>query len=61
MAGSGDSPAMEGDGVRLDLETEGGVDGNSLVTPPPALLGPVIAEMSMGRRRTQGSTSYVQY
>ena len=47
MAGSGDSPAMEGDGVRLDPETEGGGDGNTLITPPPALLGPVIAEMSI--------------
>jgi hypothetical protein len=53
MADSGDSPAMEGDGIRLDPETEGGVDGNSLVTPPPAILGPVIAEMSIGEEGEQ--------
>ena len=53
MAGSGESPAMEGDGVRLDPEIEGGVDGNSLVIPPPALLGPVIAEMSIGEEGEQ--------
>jgi hypothetical protein len=48
MAGSGESPTMVGDGVHLYLETEGGVDGNLLVTPPPALQGPVIDEMSIG-------------
>ncbi len=53
MAGSGGSPAMEGDGVRLDPETEGVVDGNSLVTPPPALLGPVIDEISIGEEGEQ--------
>jgi hypothetical protein len=53
MAGSGESPAMVGDGVRLDPETEGVVDGNSLVTPPPALLGPVIDEMSIGEEGEQ--------
>jgi hypothetical protein len=53
MAGSRESPAMEGDGVCLDPETEGGVGGNSLVTPPPALLGPKIAEMSIGEEEEQ--------
>jgi hypothetical protein len=53
MAGSGESPAMVGEGVRLDPETEGVVDGNSLVTPPPALLGPVIDEMSIGKEGEQ--------
>jgi hypothetical protein len=48
MAGSGQSPTMVGDGVRLDSEIEGVVDGNLLVTPPPALLGPIIDEMSIG-------------
>jgi hypothetical protein len=43
MAGSGGSPAMEGDGVR----------GNSLVTPPPALMGPDVAEMSIGEEGEQ--------
>jgi hypothetical protein len=53
MAGSGGSPAMEGDGVRLDPETEGGVGGNSLVTPLPALMGPEIDEMSIGEEGEQ--------
>ena len=53
MTGSGESPTMEGDGVRLDPETEGGVGGNSLVTPPPALMGPEIAEMSIGEEGEQ--------
>jgi hypothetical protein len=53
MAGSGESPVMVGGGVHLDPETEGGVDGNSLVTPPPALLGPVIDEMSIGEEGEQ--------
>jgi hypothetical protein len=53
MAGSGESSAVVGDGVRLDPETEGVVDGNSLVTPPPALLGPVIDEMSIGEEGEQ--------
>jgi hypothetical protein len=53
MAGSGGSPVMEGDGVRLDPETEGGVGGNSLVTPPPGLMGPKIVEMSIGEEGEQ--------
>ena len=48
MAGSGESPAMVGDGVRLGPDTEGVVDGNLMVTPPPALRGPVIDASSMG-------------
>jgi hypothetical protein len=43
MAGSGGSPAMEGDGVR----------GYALVTPPPALMGPDVAEMSIGEEGEQ--------
>ena len=53
MAGSGQSPTIVGDAVRLDPETEGGVGGNSLVTPPPALMGPEIAEMSIGEEGEQ--------
>jgi hypothetical protein len=53
MAGPGESSAMVGDGIRLDLETKGVVDGNSLVTPPPPLLGPVIDEMSIGEEGEQ--------
>jgi hypothetical protein len=44
MASSGQSPAMVGDGVRL---------GNLMVTPPPALPGPVIDEISMGEEGEQ--------
>jgi hypothetical protein len=53
MADSGESSAMVGDGVRLDPETKGVVDGNLLVTPPPALLGHVIDEMSIGEEGEQ--------
>jgi hypothetical protein len=48
MAGSGQSPAMVGDGGHLGPNTEGVFDGNLMVTPPPALLGPVIDATSMG-------------
>ena len=48
MAGSGQSRAMVGDGGHLGPNTEGVVDGNLMVTPPPALLGPVIDASSMG-------------
>jgi hypothetical protein len=48
MACSGQSPAMVGDGGHLGPNTEGVVDGNLMVTPPPALLGPVIDASSMG-------------
>ena len=47
MVGSRQSPAMVGDGGHLGPNTEGGVDGNLMVTPPPALLGPVIDASSM--------------
>ena len=53
MAGSGESSAMVGGGVHLDPETEGGVDGNLMVTPPLALLGPVIDASSMGDEEQQ--------
>jgi hypothetical protein len=53
MAGSGQSPAMVGDGIRLGPDTEGVVDGNLLVTPPPALLGPVIDEIRIGEEGEQ--------
>lgn len=53
MAGSGQSPAMVGDGVRLGPDTEGVVDGNLMVTPPTALLGPVIDEISIGEEGEQ--------
>jgi hypothetical protein len=48
MVGSGQSPVMLGDGGHLGSNTEGVVDGNLMVTPPPALLGPVIDASSMG-------------
>jgi hypothetical protein len=48
MVGSGQSSAMVGDGGHLGPNTEGVVDGNLMVTPPPALLGPVIDASSMG-------------
>jgi hypothetical protein len=53
MAGSGQSPTMVGDGARLDLKTEGVVDGNLLVTPPPALLALVIDKMNIGEEGEQ--------
>jgi hypothetical protein len=53
MAGSGQSPAMVGDGGRIRPDTEGVVDGNLMVTPPPALLGPVIDEISIGEEGEQ--------
>jgi hypothetical protein len=46
MAGSGQSPAMVGDGGGIRPDTEGVVDGNLMVTPPPVLMGPVIDEIS---------------
>jgi hypothetical protein len=48
MAGCGQSPAMVGDGDHLGPNSEGVVDGNLMVTPPPGLLGPVIDASSMG-------------
>jgi hypothetical protein len=48
MVCSGQSPTMVGDGGHLGRNTEGVVDGNLMVTPPPALLGPVIDASSMG-------------
>jgi hypothetical protein len=48
MAGSGQSPMMVGDGGHLGPNIEGVVDGNLMVTPPPALLGPIIDASSMG-------------
>jgi hypothetical protein len=62
VAGSRQSLAMVGDGVRLDPDTEGVVDGNLLVTPPLALLGPVIDEMSIreeGEQRVRPSMSNI--
>jgi hypothetical protein len=53
MAGSGQSPAMVGDDGHLGPNTKGGVDGNLMVTPPPALLGPVIDASSMGDEEQQ--------
>jgi hypothetical protein len=47
MAGSGQSPMMVGDDVRLGPDTEGVVYDNLMVIPPPALLGPVIDEISI--------------
>jgi hypothetical protein len=44
---------MVGDGARLDLKTEGVVDGNLLVTPPPALLALVIDKMNIGEEGEQ--------
>jgi hypothetical protein len=54
MAGSGQSPAMVGDGGHLGPNTERVVDGNLMVTPPPALLGPVIDASSMGMKYNNG-------
>jgi hypothetical protein len=53
MTDSGQSPAMVGDGSRIGPDTEGVVDGNLMVTPPPALLGPVIDEISIGEEGEQ--------
>jgi hypothetical protein len=53
MAGSGQSPTMVGDGGQIRLDTEGVVDGNLMVTPPPILLGPVIDEISNGEEGEQ--------
>ena len=53
MAGSGQSPAMVGGGGHLGPNTKGVVDGNLMVTPPPALLGPVIDEISIGEEGEQ--------
>jgi hypothetical protein len=53
MAGSRQSPAMVGDGGRIRPDTEGLVDGNLMVTPPPVLLGHVIDEISNGEEGEQ--------
>jgi hypothetical protein len=53
MAGSGQSAAMVGDGGRIRPDTEGVVDGNLMVTPPPALLGPIINEINIGEEGEQ--------
>jgi hypothetical protein len=53
MAGSGQSPTMVEDGGRIGPDTEGVVDGNLMVTPPPDLLGPVIDEISIGEEGEQ--------
>jgi hypothetical protein len=53
MAGSGQSPVMVGYGGHLSPNTEGVVDGNLMVTPPPTLLGPVIDASSMGDEEQQ--------
>jgi hypothetical protein len=53
MAGSGQSPAIVGDGGHLGPNTEGGVDGNLMVTPPPSLLGTVVDASNMGDEEQQ--------
>ena len=53
MVGSGQSPAMIGDGGRIRPDTEGLVDGNLMVTPPPVLMGHVIDEISNGEEGEQ--------
>jgi hypothetical protein len=53
MVGSGQSPTMVGDGGHLGPNTEGVVDDNLMVTPPPALLGPIIDTSSIGEEGEQ--------